>query len=70
MDCLLAIGLSLKKLTHANPTFETKGALVGASADERGIAFGVAPKALAAGAVMMATVAKEESIAGLGTRAR
>lgn len=66
----MAIGLSLKRLTHANPISETKGVLVGAIADERGIAIGVAPKALAAGAVMMATVAKEESIAGLGTRAR
>lgn len=70
MACRLPIGLSFKRLIRANLISEIKVLLVGASADERVIVIGVAPEALAAEAVMMATVAEEQHIAGSGTRAR
>lgn len=70
LACRLLTGLSFKKLIRANLISKTKVVLVGASADKRVIVIGVAPEALAAGAVMMATVAKGQSIAGSGTRVR
>jgi len=70
LACRPSIGLSFKMLIRASLTSKTKVFLVGASANERVIVIGVEPEVPAAGAVMMATVAKEQGIVGSGIRAR